>query len=367
MQFQMPVKTYFGIDVIWVHRHFLSNFGKKALLVTGRQSAKKSGALEDVMKALVDQQVAFVIFDEIEENPSVNTVLKAASFGRSHQVDFVIGIGGGSPLDAAKGIALCLKNPELKEDSIFGQPPLEAFPVIAIPTTSGTGSEVTQYAVLTDHIDETKKNLGQVIFPKVAYLDPKYTYTLSDSVSLHTAVDAFTHLAEGFLNSNANLVSDALAVRGFRVFGTCINAIERADYNEAVRADLMLASMLAGMVIAQTGTSLPHGMGYGLTYHYGMPHGQANGILFSAYLESFGDQSKVEEMVKELGLKDLSQLTALLRKWNETDLIPSEALLADFAHQMAQNQGKLKNHPESVTESQLLQLYMKSFELDHQV
>lgn len=365
MQFQMPVKTFFGENVIWTHRQYFSHFGSRALLVTGKNSAKKSGALEDVLKVLEEQTISYVHFDEIEENPSVATVLKATQLGREAQVDFVIGIGGGSPLDASKAIAMCLLNEDLNEENIFSQPPREALPVIAVPTTSGTGSEVTQYAVLTDHIDQTKKNLGQTIFPKVAYLDPRYTYSLNPEISLHTAVDAFTHLAEGFLNSNASEVSDALAIRGFKVFGACLKPLEASDYRKEVREDLMLASMLAGMVIAQTGTSLPHGMGYGLTYHYGLPHGLANGILFSAYLEQFKDQSKVNEMVKALGLSELSELTAYLRKWNQTETVPSEEVLGEFAAQMAQNQGKLKNHPEKVTEEELLKLYLKSFELDH--
>ncbi len=365
MKFQMPVKVYFGLGAVKQHGSEMAQYGKKALLVTGKQSAKQSGAYEEVTQILDASHIDYCLFDEIEENPSVQTVLRASEFGRAQQVDFIIGIGGGSPLDAAKAIAIAMKNPQLEASNFFGQPPLEALPVIAIPTTSGTGSEVTQYAVLTDHLDQTKKNFGQSVFPKIAILDPKYTETLNEKISRNTAIDAFTHLAEGFLNANANPVSDGLALKGLHLFGSCLLAIEQGRYTTEVRESLMMASMLAGMVIAQTGTSLPHGMGYGLTYHLGYPHGLANGILFSAYLEAFSDKQKVQCMVEALGLKTLADLQMYLRRWTkvESDQMPTLEFVSNLAHQMASNQAKLKNHPEAIDESGLLEIYKASFGL----
>lgn len=362
MEFQMPVKTYFGTGVVWQHRQAMKGLGQKALLVTGKNSAKRSGAYQAMIQSLDDLGTAYVLFDEIEENPSAATVLRAAEFGRSEGVDFVIGIGGGSPMDGAKAIAMCIVNPSLTEATLFGQPPLAAVPVVAVPTTSGTGSEVTPYAILTDHLDQSKKNLGQSIYPKVAYLDPRFTDSLSPEVTRHTAVDAFTHLAEGFLNTNASAVSDALAIRGFKVFGRCLSALDEGQISQGLREDLMLASMLAGMVIAQTGTSLPHGLGYALTYHHGLPHGLANGLVFSAYLEVFKDKTKLSEMLAALGLGRLEDLTRLLDKWNQTEAFPSEEMLRVYARQMAGNAAKLKNHPEPVTEEQLFEIYRKSFD-----
>lgn len=365
MQFQMPVKVYFGEGVVKTHGSAMAQFGKKALLVTGRNSAKKSGAFDDVTAVLTSAGVPYCLFDEIEENPSVATVLRAAAFGKAEGADFIVGIGGGSPLDAAKAIAVSMKNEYLNEHCFFGQPPLEALPVMAIPTTSGTGSEVTQYAVLTDHLDQTKKNFGQSIFPKIALLDPIYTNSLNESISRNTAIDAFTHLAEGFLNANASPISDGIAIRGFNVFGACRKAIDEETYTSEVREQLMLASMLAGMVIAQTGTSLPHGMGYGLTYHLGYPHGLANGILFSAYLEAFENREKIDQMVAALGLASLGELQNLLKKWTTKDAMemPSLAFVTELAKQMASNQAKLKNHPERISEAALLEIYKESFKL----
>lgn len=357
---QLPVKAYFGTNAVAQGEALLAKCGTKALLVTGRQSARLSGAQADVVAVLERLEIDYVVFNEIEENPSVETVKRAAVYGLEAGADFIIGIGGGSPLDASKAIAMIMRNPELVKTNIFGLKPMKALPVIAIPTTSGTGSEVTQYAVLTDHMDQTKKNLGQSIFPKAAFLDPKYTYSLSPNVTRQTAVDAFTHLAEGYLNKNANPLSDGLAIQGLKMLGKHLASLELDEFSEEVRSDLMYASMLAGMVIAHTGTSLPHGMGYALTYHHGLPHGVANGILFNAYLTHFKDQTRVKELLSALGLEDLNELNQHLKRLCPCDLSLSDAVLQSYADQMAQNEGKLKNHPEPMDAKTLYTIYRES-------
>src|SRR5690606_4102226 len=155
-----------------------SAIGRKALIVTGRRSAKINGSYDDVRQALSETGVGYVLFDEVEENPSLETIERGRETGKKNQVDFVIGIGGGSPMDAAKAIALFIKNPEINKENIFSAGKLDSIPVVAVPTTSGTGSEVTQYSIVTVHKEKTKKNLGQSIFPKVAFIDSKYTYDL---------------------------------------------------------------------------------------------------------------------------------------------------------------------------------------------
>lgn len=360
LPYYLPVKAYFGSGVVTQMKEQLAHYGTKALLVTGKRSALASGAQADVLVALEEMGVEAVVFNAIEENPSVETVKAAAAFGLSEGADFVIGIGGGSPLDASKAIAMVMRQPKLLESQLFGLKPMKALPVIAIPTTSGTGTEVTPYAILTDHSDQTKKNLGQRIYPKMALLDPAYTYSLSEQVTLHTAIDAFTHLAEGFLNTNATVLSDALAKEGLSAFAKLLPKLQAKTFDTDFRKAMMEVSMLAGMVIAQTGTSLPHGMGYALTYHHGVPHGLANGLLMSAYLESFQSVEKVNLLVQVMALESLSDLTAVLRQLCKVDVHFETEKLAAYAKEMSQNQSKLKNHPELIGEEDLLNLYLKS-------
>ncbi len=151
MLLYVPTKVYSESGCVNNHGKELASFGEKAMIVTGKLSAKKNGALQDVKNALHAENTSYIIFDEIEENPSIETVMKARDIGLREKVDFVVGIGGGSPLDAAKAIAMMIANPDETETVLYEAKELKNLPVVCVPTTCGTGSEVTPYAVLTIH------------------------------------------------------------------------------------------------------------------------------------------------------------------------------------------------------------------------
>ena len=185
MKLYMPTKVYNEKGCVRQHSQELAELGTKALLVTGKHSSRVNGSLQDVEDALNREQVPYVVFDGIEENPSVETVMRATALGLSEKVDFVIGIGGGSPMDASKAIALMIANPEKKADFLYEtdaavkQAANKALMVAAVPTTAGTGSEVTPYAILTNHEKQTKKSIASpCLFPTYALLDAKYTKNL---------------------------------------------------------------------------------------------------------------------------------------------------------------------------------------------
>lgn len=356
----MPTKIIFGQNAVKMNAENLCGYGQKALIVTGKHSSKLNGSLQDCCDALKKQHIEWVLFDRVEENPSLETIEMAAQIGKTEQVDFIIGIGGGSPLDAAKAIGIFINNPDVTRHNVFDAQPLQSLSIIAIPTTSGTGSEVTPYAIVTDHQAKTKRNLGHFVFPEVAFIDPRYTYDLSLQVTVNTAIDAFTHLAEGYLNTRATQFSDLNAEKGFALFGSCLPALKSGHVGPNEREKLMMASTLAGIVIAQTGTSLPHGMGYALTYFKGVPHGLANGVLFSAYLNSFKNREKIDRMVQHLGLKQLESLILDLKELTAVQLEITDEELKEYAQSMASNEGKLKNHPERVNADDLYAIYKAS-------
>jgi alcohol dehydrogenase class IV len=193
--------------------------------------------------------------------------------------------------------------------------PVRALPIVAIPTTAGTGSEVTQYAVLTIEEEETKKGLGGPdLFPQVAYLDPKYTASLPLNVTRDTAVDALSHLVESYLSKRATAASDLAALQGIALWGTTIPALRQGTIDLATRDALLLASSLGGIAIAQTGTTLVHALGYSLTYYHGMPHGKANGICMKAYLEYTKEVApeRVETVLELLELDSLETFGELM-------------------------------------------------------
>ncbi|NMA69744.1 MAG: iron-containing alcohol dehydrogenase [Desulfitobacterium sp.] len=356
----MPTEIYFGEDVVLKNKDVFKKLGRKAFIITGRNSAKKNGSYEDVTKALAEAGIEYLLFDEVEENPSLETIEKASGLGKANNVDFVIGIGGGSPMDAAKAIAVFIKNPEVNQDNVFSGRKLEFIPVVAVATTSGTGSEVTQYSIVTSNKEMTKKNLGQVIFPQVAFLDYKYTYDLPYDITVNTAIDAFSHLVEGYLNSNSTFMSEIYAERGFQLFEDCFKKLVTKDLDHGFRADVMLASTLAGILISQSGTSLPHGMGYPLTYFKGLPHGLANGVLMIEYLRSFKDQTKIEKMLKVMGMSSLAELEEILKKLITVKVKITEEEIREYAQEFIANKAKLKNHTEEVKLEDIERIYRNS-------
>ncbi len=359
-KYSMPTEVYFGEDSILKNKEVFKKLGSRALIVTGRSSAKKNGSYDDVVKALSEVGVEHILFDEVEENPSLETIEKGSNLGKAKNVDFVIGIGGGSPMDASKAMAVFIKNPEINMDNIFCGKQLESIPVVAVATTSGTGSEVTQYSIVTSNKEKTKKNLGQSVFPKAAFLDSKYTFNLSYDITVNTAIDAFTHLVEGYLNSNSTYMSDIYGEKGFELFKCCFEKLIKKDLTTEFRDKVMLASTLGGIQISQTGTSLPHGMGYALTYFKGLPHGLANSVLTIEYLKSFKNRTRIERMLKILQLNNLEELEAIFNKLVNVNIQITEEEIMEYSKSFISNKAKLKNHTEELDLEDIVRIYTKS-------
>ncbi len=356
----MPTEVYFGEDVVRNNKEVLVPLGKKALVVTGRTSAKNNGSYHDIAAALGDLAVDFILFDEVEENPSLETIEKGSRLGKENHVDFVIGIGGGSPMDAGKAMAVLIKNPELDQETIFSGEKFDHLPFVAVATTSGTGSEVTQYSIVTSDKEKIKKNLGQSVFPRVAFVDPKYTYDLPYAITVNTSIDAFTHLVEGYLNTNATVMSDIYGEKGFALFKDCFKGLLNYELDREFRKKVMLASVMGGIQIALNGTSIPHGMGYALTYFKGLPHGLSSGVFTIEFLRSFKNKDKLNRMLDIMEFSSLDELEEVFEKLIHLDLDITEEEIKDYARTFVSNKEKLKNYPEEISFEQILAIYTKS-------
>lgn len=290
------------------------NLGRKALIVTGARSARVSGALDDVIAALESQQTPYVLYDGIRANPDDAQVFAGAEVARREGCDFVVAIGGGSPMDAGKAIAWVAGSGIGRMDffSRLPGPADRVLPLVAVPLTCGTGSEVTPYAIITNHGVQSKANVsGQALFPKVALLDAAYLEHLPKEVLCDTALDALSHAVESVYSLRSTKLSSALA---FEAMGVIVPELLRMAHGMFVnRAALQYASMVAGMAIAQTGTALVHAMGYPLTYHKGMPHGRANGVLLSGYLNFMSEHCAelTGRVLAAMGLDSPDALQAL--------------------------------------------------------
>lgn len=344
MQLYIPTQIYSEPDCVLNHAREICSYGKKALIVTGKRSAKANGSLKDITSVLKNGHIPYSIFDEIEENPSVETVMKARAFGLQEAVDFVIGVGGGSPLDAAKAIALMISNPEKTEEILYENISLPSLPVIAVPTTCGTGSEVTPYAILTLHNKRTKKSISHRVFPKLALLDMKYLKCLPCETLVNTAVDALAHLIESYLNTNSNELNRIYSSEGLRMFKKCKNCLLERTFSDVDYNSLLHMSMLGGMAIAHTGTSLPHGLSYAVTYELSVPHGKAVGIFLGKFMEYYPDENAAHAVLRLMGFDCMDDFINCLKSLTGTVNVEN-ALMENNISELMKNPAKLKNYP----------------------
>jgi len=285
MNFLMPTEVVMGRRCIIDNASIFARYGKRAMLVTGAKSAKLNGSQEDVIAALKSQGMEYIVFDKIMANPTIDIVYEGAVLARENAIQLIIGIGGGSPMDAAKVIALLAAQDISRENLFGGKYEDKILPMIMVPTTAGSGSEVTKYAILTNDVAQTKISIATpLVFPNVAMLDASYTETLTMKTTVNTAIDALSHSIEGMLSKRANAISDLLAAESIKIIAECFKELESGQVSIVSRERLLYASALGGMVISQTGTVAVHAMGYSLTYFKNVDHGQANGLLMGEFL-----------------------------------------------------------------------------------
>ncbi|MGI6776662.1 MAG: iron-containing alcohol dehydrogenase family protein [Acetivibrionales bacterium] len=362
-KYSLKTKVIFEEGCVKKYKEEFGKYGKKCIIVTGRNSARKSGALEDVEKVLNGLGIEYLIFDKVENNPSLETVKQGGEEAFKFHADFVIGIGGGSPLDTAKAVAVLAVNRIAPLDLYKGEYDYMPLPILAIPTTAGTGSEVTQYSILTRPDMETKKSFAsEWIFPKVAFLDARYTESMPHNVTVNTAIDAFSHAVEGYTSKRSTVFSDILAVQSIRLFGQCIDALIDGSVDFESREKLLYMSMLSGMVIAHTGTTIVHSLGYMLTYFKDIPHGKANGYFLAEYLKFNYEvaKDKIDNIISLLNLKDIDRLGTIMGKLIGKELKVTKEEIARYAL-IVSKQKSITNNLRTVDKNDLIHILNKVF------
>jgi 1,3-propanediol dehydrogenase/alcohol dehydrogenase len=314
-----------------------------------------------------------VVFDKVPENPDTNCCEGGATRCREAGCDVVIAIGGGSPMDAAKAIAGLALN-----DSPCGQYyGVDLFtngvlPIITVPTTAGSGSEVTPYAVIVDAESQSKKTIkGKDLFPKANLLDPELTVPLPRDVTINTGLDALSQCIEGIVSKTATPVGDALAVDGIETILWALPQAANQPDDLTARGAMLRAAMQSGCVIAQAGTTLVHGMGYPYTLEYGIAHGLANGLLlpplFAHNAEFVPD--RVRLIARAMGVESPEEVPgAIIDLFKTLDVSPAardhgvdRGRLPELAEEIAANPYRFRNQPGPIDESRVLAFYEASW------
>lgn len=302
--FVIPNHTVVGTNVLGEAAPLLKKMGNKAFIVTG-----KHVAVSDMMKqltALLDENgLDCVIFDGITGEPTDTMIEKGVEMLKSSGCDFIIGIGGGSPLDSAKAIAAMAVNEGSIADYNGKEITGEILPLAAIPTTAGTGSEATKFTVITDSEKGIKMLLkGDVLVPKLAIVDSSFTVGAPKSVTSATGLDALTHAVEAYTSRKAFSMTDTLAVSAVKRIMKYLPIAYREPDNSLAREQMSIAALEAGICINNSSVTIVHGMSRPIGALFHVPHGMSNAMLLKECL-SFavsGAYEKFANLGRETGV-----------------------------------------------------------------
>ena len=281
-EFEMPVRIVWGSPAAAGLTEVLDGFGARRVLVVTDPGVAATGLPAEIAAALAGAGIDAAVHDQVSGNPAVGDVAAARARAGEHRSDALVAVGGGSAIDTAKAAAMLLANGgEYADYQWEGRPVTRrSLPLAAVPTTAGTGSEVSRVAVISDPAQPFKKGVASpLMFAWAAVLDPLVTVGLPPRVTAATGMDAFVHALEAYTGLRTNPVSDMLALESLRL---CTAGLERATRDGSdldARRSMMLAALYGGMAMDQAGLGLVHALSGGLCSHLHLHHGLANALL----------------------------------------------------------------------------------------
>lgn len=328
---------------------------KRVLVITGKHHVKASGLGEEILETIREARKEGIFYSRVPPEPTVEAVEDAFYFARGLWPHLVIGVGGGSPLDVAKLVSMMLMNQKDLRSIIGQHEPFNrrGIPYIAIPTTSGSGSEVTPYSVVIDpSVPKKAPVTSRLSFPLYAIDDPRLTLSCPPSLTARAGVDALSHCMEAYLSLRATPLSDMAALEGIKlVFTHLPRAMEEGGDMEA-RTGMMLASLLGGMAIAEAGAGLIHQLGHALAVFTGMPHGSTMAIFMVPVLRFYGEtiQHKLKQMAFQAQV-DPHRFLVWLEDWLSRLGLPTTLKASGYQTQWRDPMVEFVMSRKSVTES----------------
>lgn len=277
--FLMPKYIISGENALSESMEHIKNFGKKALIVTD-ETMVKIGTVAKLETQLNENQIDYFVYDGINGEPIDEMVDVGKNLYLENKCDFLIAIGGGSPIDAMKAIGAMLTNEGKIVDyngKVIPNPPPT---LVAIPTTAGTGSEATKFTIITDSVNNIKMLLvGPDLIPTLSIIDPEFTLTVPPAVTAATGVDALTHAIESFTSRKAQPMSDIFAISAIKRIYNHILGVYEDGSNYSGRKEMALAALEAGIAFSNASVTIVHGMSRPIGALFGIPHGLSNAIL----------------------------------------------------------------------------------------
>ena len=355
----------------------LKQWNPHSILLVSDPGVLKAGITAKVETLIVDAGYRVTIFSEVEPDPRIETAEACANAARSCKADVIIGVGGGSAMDIAK-VAAVLAYSKQPIHSMFGIEQVNAagLALILVPTTAGTGSEVTHIAILSDEQEHLKKGIvSKFLFPRLAIVDPLLTLGVPAAVTAASGMDALLHAVEAFTSKNANDLSDTLARRAMRLISENLRDAYQNGQNLEARTGMLEGSMLAGMAFANAGVTAVHAFAYPIGAEFHIPHGVANSIMMGPVLtfNISGNPAKfaevaecISEKIDGTSVQDRAELSVAIMKQLAHDIdIPKN--LSSFGvrkeHIPSLADGVLKvtrllaNNPRAITRDDAIALY----------
>lgn len=368
--YYLPVHIQFGWDAVDRIGELTAAWGKRALIVAGSGgSARRSGVLKRIEISLQNQGIAYDVYAAVMPNPGFQSVEAGAAAAKAMQAQFVIAVGGGSVIDCAKGVAFAACNEEFLGDYIKGRERgTKALPIAAIPTTCGTGSECTPFAVLTDEEKHDKRALStRKILPSLAIIDPGTMTGMPTHVLAAVAFDALCHHMEAYLSRACSPMTEMQSLYGMQLFRRCAWQIASGMTKEAWEG-LAVCSTLGGMSISLSGVTAPHGLEHPLSGLRNVTHGRGLAILtppiFARSIEAAPQRFAV--ISRALGGTDEQDLIGILQ-----EIIAVLGLSSTLSHEgvqaedipwlvknaMRSSRGAIMSHPAVFSKEEIQEIY----------
>ena len=371
--YHLPVNLVFGRGRVAELGSIAKTYGKKALIVTGKGSTKKSGLLDRAVKYLEEAGLESVLFDNVSQNPLTTTAMEGAEFAKENGCDVVVALGGGSIMDCAKAIAFLAVNDGDINDYIFNRLVSDvALPLILVPTTCGTGSEGNGFAVLTNPDNGDKKSLRcNAIVAKASIIDSELMETMPKHILASVGFDALCHCMEAYISKIAQPMTDMLALQGMELIGANLLKVYQGNGDAEAWDAVTWASTIGGMVINTAGVTVPHGMEHPASGLRNIVHGRGLAALTPPVIEESikGAPEKFAAISRCLGGKDetdcADRVRQLLKDIDLATILSEQGILPEDIDWMVENCFKVSaagiaNHPVTFDREDIKRLYEKA-------